>query len=58
VTRLDEDRDMPSMFSQTGGARIGFFNASWPFAKLSATSEGIRLTCLGREFEFSQEDVV
>lgn len=32
----------------TGGARIGYFNATWPFAKLQATSD-----CLTLKVRFS-----
>jgi hypothetical protein len=46
---------MPT-FSQIGGARIGFFNATWPFAKLSATREGISLRC-GFKFEFPKDKI-
>ena len=36
---------MVSKFSQIGGARIGFFNATWPLAKFSATSEAVSVRC-------------
>ncbi|MBC3917610.1 hypothetical protein H8L32_09015 [Undibacterium sp. CY18W] len=43
--------------SFTGGARIGWINASWPFAKLNVSREKIVLTTLGK-YEFSPDQVV
>jgi hypothetical protein len=37
---------MASTFAQIGGARIGFFNATWPLARLSADRDAIALRCL------------
>jgi len=34
---------MDSKAPLTGGARIGGFNASWPFAKLHADAEGLTI---------------
>jgi hypothetical protein len=48
---------MTPTFSRTGGARLGSFSASWPFARLSATSDTIRLTCVGRECSFLRNDI-
>jgi len=48
---------MNSAFSQTGGARLGFFNATYPFAILSADTEGLRLSCLGRNYAFSKNKI-
>jgi hypothetical protein len=47
---------MTSIFRQTGGARIGFFNASWPLARLSATREAVSLWC-GLRFTFPKESI-
>jgi hypothetical protein len=44
-------------FTQTGGARLDNFNASFPFATLSGDSEALRLTCLGREYHFPRSSI-
>jgi len=48
---------MTATFSQTGGARLGMFNASWPFATLSATPDALRLSCLGRDYSFPKGSI-
>ena len=45
-----------STFSQIGGAKIGFFSATWPFARLSARSDGISLRC-GLKFRFPKDSI-
>jgi hypothetical protein len=35
-----------STFTRIGGARIGFINATWPLAQLSAERNAIALRCL------------
>jgi hypothetical protein len=47
---------MTSTFAQIGGARIGLFNASWPFARLSATRDAIALRC-GFKFTFPRDAI-
>jgi len=43
----------------TGGVRLGWFNASWPFATLRATASRLSLSCgFFGSFEFSAEEVV
>jgi len=42
----------------TGGARIGLVDATWPFAKLSASPVGLRLKCLLDSYDFAPSQVV
>ncbi len=44
-------------FTQTGGARLDSFNASYPFATLSGDSDALHLTCLGREYHFPRSSI-
>lgn len=48
---------MTTTFTQTGGARLGMFNATYPFATLSATPELLRLSCLGRDYSFPKGSI-
>ena len=48
---------MSEPISQTGGARLDYFNASYPFATLSADSQTLRLRCLGRDYVFPKSSI-
>ena len=48
---------MSTAITQTGGVRLDSFNATWPFATLSATGEELRLFCLGREYLFPRSHI-
>lgn len=45
-------------FSQIGGARLDFWNASWPFAKIIVTSDMLELKCLWKKYQFTKDQVV
>ena len=46
-----------STFTQTGGARLDNFNATFPFATLSGDSEAIHLSCGEREYHFPRTSI-
>ena len=48
---------MHEEFSQTGGARLDLFNATFPFATLSGDSSGLHLSCMGREYAFPRDKI-
>jgi hypothetical protein len=39
-------------FTQSGGARLDNFNASYPFATLSGDPDALHLSCIGRDYHF------
>jgi hypothetical protein len=43
--------------SAIGGARLDNFNASYPFATLSADRDAIHLTCLGKHYDFPRAKI-
>jgi hypothetical protein len=45
-------------FSQDGGARVGMFNVTWPFVRLSANREAIELDCPWRHCVFARTQIV
>lgn len=44
-------------FTQTGGARLDNLNVSFPFATLSGDDTALRLSCLGREYQFPRSSI-
>jgi hypothetical protein len=48
----------PRILSVTGGARLGLFNATWPFARLTADANTLRLSVLGAPLTFTRESVI
>jgi hypothetical protein len=50
---------MSSEITATGGASVGSFNATWPFARLRASASRLSLSCgIFGSWEFSPEEVV
>jgi hypothetical protein len=50
-------RDLGTV-SMRGGARLGQFNATWPFARLTADTKTLRLSVLGAPLNFTRESVL
>jgi hypothetical protein len=48
----------PKTLSATGGARLGLLNATWPFARLTADANMLRLSVLGAPLTFTRESVL
>jgi hypothetical protein len=48
---------MTSTFTQIGGARISFINATWPLALLSVQRDSIALRCLFK-FTFPRDRII
>jgi hypothetical protein len=55
---MEKPVQLPRMLSVTGGARLGLFNATWPFARLTADANALRLSVLGAPFKFTRESVL
>ena len=45
---------MSVKISQIGGARVGGFNASWPFASLKVTGDQITLSVFSKKYEIEK----
>ena len=44
-------------YTWTGGVRLDYFNASYPFARLNADETRLELACLKRHYTFPKDDV-
>jgi hypothetical protein len=49
---------MQQPFTETGGARIGWLNASWPFAQISADQGNLIISVLWRTYAFTLKQVL
>jgi hypothetical protein len=45
-------------FSQVGGARFDFFNATWPFVKIYVSPNTIKLKCFSKKYTFEKDQIV
>jgi hypothetical protein len=45
-------------FSQIGGARLDFFNATWPFARITVSPEMIELKCFSKKYQFLKDQII
>jgi hypothetical protein len=48
---------MASTFTQTGGARISIFNATWPFATFEVADSELRLRCFWKCWTFPKSQI-
>ena len=48
---------MPTTFTQTGGARISSFNATWPFATIEVTDSELRLRGFWKCWTFPKNQI-
>jgi len=48
---------MTGAFTQTGGVRLDWLNATIPFATLSGTKEALQISCMGREYVFPKKSI-
>ena len=55
---MEKPVQVPRMLSVTGGARLELFNATWPFARLTADANTLRLSVLGAPLKFTRESVL
>ena len=46
------------IFSQIGGTRLGFFNATWPFAKISVSQDTLELKCFSKKYKFEKDQII
>lgn len=51
------DEGMNASFTQTGGVRFGWFNASSPFATFSGRPDELGLSFFGRDYRFPKDGI-
>jgi hypothetical protein len=49
---------MENKFSQSGGARLDTFNATWPFAKFCAGLNNIKLGVFRKEYMLNKNEII
>jgi hypothetical protein len=57
IPMSNDHNEASAVILYQGGARIGWFNASYPLASLTATRDMIRISCFGSEYSFFKDTI-
>ena len=50
--------NIENQITQKGGARLDNLNATWPFAKIVASREKVKLRVFSKEYEFEKNQII